>query len=185
MLLLTSAAVGTLLGEAEEGASTTRALHALGEGLVTPDLGVGDGTTSHAHGLLEVSLGKLRHGVLLLDVLVRNAEGGVEDVPATPLRRGDDLGIGDALGDDRQEGVRTVRHRPVLQYGGGVDQRRLPQPAFCRQPELVLQPGRMTTRSLRRLFVVACCLLPGGLLQAADAPPLLSFIDARYRRIVR
>ena len=50
-----------------------------------------------------------RRPPLLLDVLVRKAEGGVEDVPATPLRRGDDLRIGDALRDQARGGR---GHRP-------------------------------------------------------------------------
>ena len=71
-MLLLSSTVGTALGEAEESAATARALHALCEGLVASDLGVGDGTTSHAHGLLEVGLGELGHRVLLFDVLVHS-----------------------------------------------------------------------------------------------------------------
>jgi hypothetical protein len=71
-LLLLSSTIGTGLGEAEESAATARGLHALCEGLVASDLSVGDGTTSHAHGLLEVSLGELGHGVLLLDILVHS-----------------------------------------------------------------------------------------------------------------
>lgn len=106
--MLASAAIGTLLGEAEEGTATTRALHALGESLVAPDLGVGDGATSHAHGLLEVSLGKLRHGVLLLDVLVHS--GVALGLPGLLLLDGEVNGLLDSeldgtLGDETKIGT--------------------------------------------------------------------------------
>jgi hypothetical protein len=62
--------VSTLCIREAEEAGSARVLHALCEGLVSPNFDVSDGASRTTHSLLEVSLGELWHWVLSFNILV-------------------------------------------------------------------------------------------------------------------
>ncbi|TFB02298.1 hypothetical protein CCMA1212_006004 [Trichoderma ghanense] len=99
----------TRLGELEVGTGPS-ILHLLGKGLISANLHIADGSASHLHGLLEVGLGKLRHGVLDFLINVHVVASSLAGLLALNVGRDGllDGNLDGALSNESQIGTREA-----------------------------------------------------------------------------